>query len=99
MLSYPDIQTQYMLCFFVNNILLFCRPLKKLRSGKELALLLAMHQEAPEMFYKCAQDMLRINDLLTLDQLVWCLHDLSSEASFTESQGFEPHPGSGTLSL
>jgi len=86
--------------FSVNNVFFIsCRPLENLRSGKELALLLAMRQEAPEMFYKCAQDMLHINELSTLAQLVWCLHDLSLEDSFSECQGFEPQPGSGTLSL
>lgn len=46
-------------------------------TGGEIALLACMRVECPEYFYKCLQDMLKVNDLLTMSRIVWALHDLS----------------------
>ena len=59
-----------MLCYILY------RSLETLRTGEEVALLLKMQCEAPEIFYKYANKILQIRDLSTIARLVWSLDDI-----------------------
>ena len=37
--------------------------------------------QAPESFYRCLQDMLKITDLLTMSKFVWALNDIGKQNS------------------
>jgi len=69
-----------MLCYAMLCYVMLCyvsyRSLHYLRTGEELALLLKMQFEAPEMFYRCATKMLKIKEFSSLARLVWSLADI-----------------------
>jgi len=70
---------------FMLRYVMFCyvwyRSLENLRTGEEVALLLKMQHEAPEMFYKYANKILQIRDLSTIARLVWSLDDIVQKIS------------------
>ena len=59
-----------MLCYVLY------RSLENLRTGEEVALLLKMQHEAPEMFFKYANKILQIREFSTIARLVWSLDDI-----------------------